>query len=85
MDEIATCFVDGMRNEEVNEKTKPYSPFLKYGVDVVNDVVNERLCDRFCAHYLRSIRLPVLRSRFVDGGYTLCLKDCIKERNFTGD
>lgn len=67
--EIAKCDFSGDRKEEETENvTIPQA-----NVEVLVDLVKNRLQDQGCELSLRSVHLAVPRSGFVAGGYNPCL------------
>lgn len=86
LDEIVR-FVSGWeRGEELNKYLETLlNIFSKRGVEVLDDLVKERLQAQGCAQSLRMVHLSASRSGFGVREYTPCLKEYIEERNFIPD
>lgn len=59
--------------------------FSKYGVEVLDDMVKERLHGQDYVLSFRSVSLSVLRSWFAVAGHTLCPKDYLKKEHFISE
>lgn len=69
----------GMEEDRNKNMIKLLNIFLNHLIDVLAEIVKERLQDQGCVQSFRSVRVSVSRSGFVAGGYTLCLKDYVKK------
>lgn len=64
----------------MNQKLKTVlKTFSNHGVEVLVGLLKERLQDHGSAPSLRSFYPSVSRSVFVGGGYSMCMKDYVKE------
>lgn len=85
LDDVVRYVVSVEKQKDNNKNVETLlNMFSKQSIDVVGSLLEEILQDQLCAKYLKRVHLPVLRSRFVAGGYTPCLVEYIENGDVFG-
>lgn len=76
------CVASEERKDEMNWNMKKLlNIFIRNGIEVLLDMVKERVQDEYCAPFLKSVHLSKLRGGFLASGYAPSLQDYVQKRN----